>query len=109
MEFIICLSKWIMACGTICVVAFLILLSVPQCRLRSIGMQIMKWLMAAGLILLVVSPIDFLPDIVPVLGWADDLAYLFGAVCAARSASNEGKRRAELDCLPPEDAEQPSS
>ena len=105
MEVIISLCKWIMACGTIFMIAFFVLLGMPQSRLRSVGMQIVKWLTAAGLVLLVISPVDFIPDVIPLLGWGDDAAYLIGAFCAARSARKEGVMRAEPSCLPQEDGD----
>ena len=33
-------------------------------------------------ILYVVSPFDFLPDFIPMIGWADDLLVLILAICA---------------------------
>lgn len=32
-----------------------------------------KKLMAAGIILYIISPIDFIPDFIPVVGYADDV------------------------------------
>src|SRR5262245_43311629 len=88
--------KFVTGCVAFFWIAFAMLLALPQCRLRSIGLQIIKWLFAAGLMLLVASPIDVLPDVIPVLGWGDDLAYVVGAICAARSAMNEGRTRSRV-------------
>jgi len=80
-------------CGTFFFVAMLVLLAMPQSRLRSVGMELAKWVMVAGLLLMVPSPIDVLPDVVPGVGWLDDIGYILGAICAANSAMEERKRR----------------
>ncbi|MCB9386188.1 MAG: DUF1232 domain-containing protein [Bryobacterales bacterium] len=43
-------------------------------------------MIAAGLFLLTISPIDLIPDVVPVLGWMDDIGYIVGAIAAIRAA-----------------------
>ena len=91
------LVKVLAGCGTVLFIAMLVLLSLPQCRLRSVGVELMKWLTAAGLVFLTVSPIDVIPDVVPLLGWGDDLGYLLGAFTTARSAMSERRRRVEMD------------
>lgn len=82
--------------SVLCVPVLLILLALPQCRLRWVGMCMLKWLAVAGLVLLTLSPVDFIPDVIP-LGLADDAAYIVGAVMAARSALKDGRRAALPD------------
>ncbi len=82
-----------MLCGTVLTIAFLILMALPQSKLRSVGMEIGKWIMAALCAILVISPIDIIPDVIPVLGWGDDIGYVVAAVAAARSAWKERQER----------------
>lgn len=81
-------------CGTVFFVATAVLLSLPQSKLRSVGMEMSKWALVCGLLLMVPSPVDVLPDVVPGIGWLDDIGYILGAIGAAKGAMNERKRRA---------------
>lgn len=91
--------KVFVLCGTMFFIATTVLLALPKSRLRSVGLEMSKWAMAAGLLLLVPSPVDVLPDVVPGLGWLDDLGYLVAAGCAAKSAMGERRRRTMLEEL----------
>jgi uncharacterized membrane protein YkvA (DUF1232 family) len=91
--------KVFVTCGTVFFVVMLVLLSLPQSRLRCAGLEMAKWALACGLLLLLPSPIDVVPDVVPVLGWADDLAYVVGALGAVKGALNERKKRAYLEAV----------
>jgi hypothetical protein len=42
---------------------------------RALGWAVAAW---AGAALWVLSPVDVVPDVLPVLGWLDDLAVLVG-------------------------------
>lgn len=81
-------------CGTVFFVATAVLMSLPQSKLRSVGMEMSKWALVCGLLLMVPSPVDVLPDVVPGVGWLDDFGYIIGAIGAAKGAMNERKRRA---------------
>lgn len=87
------LLKIVAVCGTVLFLAFMVLLSLPQCRLRAVGVECSKWALAVGLALLVPSPVDVIPDVVPGIGWLDDVGYIAGAVCAAKSALNDRRKR----------------
>lgn len=75
-------------CGTILFLTLLVLLSLPQSKLRAVGLEMTKWTVVAGLALLVVSPLDLLPGL-PI----DDLAYIAGAIATGRSALGERRKR----------------
>lgn len=81
-------------CGTVFFIATAVLLSLPQSKLRSVGMEMSKWALVCGLLLMVPSPVDVLPDVVPGIGWLDDIGYILGAIAAAKGAMSERKRRA---------------
>lgn len=91
--------KMIVVCGTVFFITMTVLLALPQSKLRSMGLEMSKWALACGLLLLVPSPVDVIPDVVPGLGWADDIGYVVAAGFAAKSALGERKRRTLLEEL----------
>lgn len=91
------LLKVIFLCGTVFFIAMLVLLALPQSRLRSVGLECAKWLLTGGLLLLTISPLDVIPDVVPIIGWGDDIAYVIGAICTAKSALKERRERALME------------
>lgn len=91
--------KTFAVCGTVFFVTMLVLLALPKSQLRSIGLQMLKYGLAAGLVILVPSPVDLLPDVVPGICHLDDIGYLIGAYAAVKSARADGKQRAfEQSC-----------
>lgn len=69
--------------------AFLVLLALPQSKLKEVVMPFVGWAVAALSVGYIISPIDIFPDFVPVLGWGDDLVALavgIGAICTAINA-----------------------
>src|SRR5262245_20451356 len=85
--------------GTAFFTALLVLLSLPKSRLRSVGLELSKYAAAGACVALVPSPIDVLPDPVPVIRWVDDIGYIVGAVMAVRSALGDRKQRLfEVTC-----------
>ena len=97
--------------GTIgVVVMFLVLLALPKSRLSALLLRMYGWLMSAatvGLVLYILSPLDVLPDLIPLLGQVDDVASvvvaLFTGVTAFFSLW-EGQRIQESL---PEDTDRP--
>lgn len=89
--------KMLVGAGTLLFIVMLILLSMPQSKLRLVGMELCKYAMCVAFVLMIPSPIDVLPDAVPVIGWLDDIGYIFGAVAAFKSAGGDRTRRKRLD------------
>lgn len=74
----------IVCCGTVLGLAFMIVLSLPQCAMRDICKSV---LIAIGCLLYVVSPIDLLPaGLLGPLGAVDDLGALFVGIEQIRKA-----------------------
>lgn len=68
---------------------FLILLALPQSRLRYYVLRILAivfFTVAVLLGLYILSPMDIVPDVIPVLGQLDDIVALVGVVMSAISA-----------------------
>ncbi len=80
----------ISCCGCFGLLAlFLILLALPQSRLRYYVLRILAVVFFTVAILLglyILSPMDIVPDVIPVLGQLDDIAALVGVVLSAISA-----------------------
>lgn len=68
---------------------FLILLALPQSRLRYYVLRILAivfFTVAVLLGLYILSPMDIVPDVIPVLGQLDDIVAVVGVVMSAISA-----------------------
>lgn len=86
-------------CGSAVFAVAMTLLALPNSRLRLVGSECLKYAGAAALLVLAPSPVDFVPDVVPLLGWVDDLGYLFGAGLAVKSGlSDRRQRQFEVAC-----------
>jgi uncharacterized membrane protein YkvA (DUF1232 family) len=84
--------------GGILFALFLVLLAIPKCPLRSYLLELMGYAGAATSALGVVSPIDVIPDFIPVLGWLDDLAYVpIGLLCLAFAVYQHVSRQEEAE------------
>ena len=92
--------KVFLVCGTIYFVLVTVLLALPHSKLRMVGVEMSKWALVMGFLLLIVSPIDLLPD--PI--YLDDIGYLIGAICSAKGALNERNRRKVFDDIEFEEA-----
>lgn len=89
--------KMLIACGTIVFLTMLILLALPQSKLRLVGLELTKWAMALGLLVMIPGPLDVLPDVLPPVTYIDDLGYLVAAIAAIKSARADGRKRKLMD------------
>ncbi len=87
----------ICVCITLLSFSTMVLLALPKSKLRSCVLEALKYVMAAGFALLILSPIDIVPDVIPVLGQLDDLGYFAGALTAVASAVKERRARRLLE------------
>src|SRR5919201_1474856 len=53
----------------------LVLLAIPQTRFKSTLTELLAWFGFLGASGLVASPVDLIPDFLPVIGWFDDIGY----------------------------------
>jgi hypothetical protein len=75
-------------CGLLAL--FMILLALPQSRLRYYvlrGLAIVFFTITGLLALYILSPLDALPDVIPVLGQIDDGGALVGAIITGLSSA----------------------
>jgi uncharacterized membrane protein YkvA (DUF1232 family) len=76
---------------------FMVLLSLPASRLRSFVLEITGWGTAAASAIYVISPFDFLPDFIPVLGWGDDVMAVLSALGSIALALMMRRQRAKIE------------
>ena len=71
-------------CGTALGLAFMILLSLPQSRMRAVCLEIVSWLLAIFCGIYCLSPFDILPEaLMGPFGLLDDGGALIGGIAAA--------------------------
>jgi uncharacterized membrane protein YkvA (DUF1232 family) len=77
-------SKWILVCFTGTVIIFLILLSIPNSKLKGIALKVFSkilYVFTTLTLFYVISPVDLIPEVIPLLGQVDDaLALVLGVV-----------------------------
>ena len=77
----------------------LVLLAIPQTRFKSTLTECLAWLGFVGASGLVVSPLDLIPDVIPVIGWADDAGYVLLALACASLGWKQRQRRRTADAV----------
>lgn len=84
--------KVVIECGTVLLIVMMVLLSLPACKLRAVGLELTKYAIVVGLVILVFSPLDLLPGLP-----FDDALYVIGAIMAGRSALKSRETRLLYD------------
>jgi uncharacterized protein DUF1232 len=71
----------------------LVLLTIPQTRFKSTLTEFLAWCGFLGASGLIVSPVDLIPDILPVVGWTDDVGYVLLALVCGYIGWTQRRRR----------------
>ena len=88
----------VIAIGGFALIALvLVLLAIPQTRFKSTLTECLAWLGFVGASGLVVSPLDLIPDVIPVIGWADDAGYVLLALACAYLGWKQRQHRLTTD------------
>jgi uncharacterized membrane protein YkvA (DUF1232 family) len=88
----------VIAIGGFALIALvLVLLAIPQTRFKSTLTEFLAWLGFVGASGLVVSPLDLIPDVIPVIGWADDAGYVLLALACAYLGWKQRQHRLTTD------------
>lgn len=91
------LFRLIVVGGFLITMTFLILLALPQCRLREILMPFVAWGFVALCAAYAISPVDILPEIVlGPFGLVDDLGAVVAGVGTAISTIQAQKRKSHV-------------
>jgi uncharacterized membrane protein YkvA (DUF1232 family) len=96
------LLRLLVVVGGLIVVTFLVLLSLPQCKLREILMPFVAWGFVVLCAAYAISPVDIMPEIaLGPFGLVDDLAAVVMGIGTARAAI-QAKRQKQAGYIDPE-------
>lgn len=85
-------------CGTMLGIAFMVALSLPQSRMRSVVVEICSWAAVVFCGVYAISPIDVVPEVLlGPLGLIDDLGALFLGWQAFRAAKQTRLERQGME------------
>lgn len=86
--------------GFVLLALLAVLLSLPESKLRTFylelfgrAVEVFGWGAAAVSTASVISPIDLIPDVIPILGWGDDVIAVIGGITAGSIAYFARQRR----------------
>ena len=83
-------------CGTVLLLALMVLVAIPQSRLRDVLLQVVGWLFAGGCAAYVLSPVDAAPEVIlGPFGLVDDLMALIMGIISAVAAWQVRRRAAK--------------
>ena len=93
-QFFQILQLLLLLCGTVLGIVFVILLALPQSKLRDVLMPIVGWTMALFCGAYCLSPFDICPEaFLGPFGLVDDVGALVTGIAAARTAMAASKSR----------------
>ena len=88
------LLELVVIAGTLVVITFLVLLALPQCKLRQLLMPFVAWGFVVLCALYAISPVDALPEIVlGPFGIVDDVAAVVAGVGTAMATIRAQRRK----------------
>lgn len=97
MSTLVGLIEFLLACGTLVIITFLVTLALPESPTRRFAVQCAGWLVAAFAGLYVVIPCDLAPEILlGPAGCFDDLAVGIFGIAAAYAARKAGQGTKEV-------------
>lgn len=92
MQSILGTIQTLIMCGTILAIAFVVLLSLPQSKLRAFLLPIASWGVAIFCGIYCISPVDIMPEVVlGPFGLIDDVGAVVAGIAAARTAMTSDK------------------
>ena len=95
MELLAGVLKVGLVCGTFLVTLWVIAMSMPKSRLRSVMTELTSWAFLVFCVCWGISPIDAIPDVFFPIGFADDLGAVFLGYQSYQSAMQARRERQE--------------
>lgn len=87
MQSILGTIQMLVLCGTVLAIAFVVLLSMPQSKLRAFLLPICGWCVAIFCGVYAISPVDIVPEVaLGPFGLIDDIGAVVAGISAARTA-----------------------
>lgn len=75
-----------------------ILLALPKSKFRSFALEAMGWTGGGASLLWIASPIDLIPEFIPIAGELDDVGYIIsGIICAITIYMQRKNRQRDFD------------
>jgi Protein of unknown function (DUF1232) len=78
--------KLLMTIGGCLTGLLLLLLALPASKLRDFLLPIIAWSFSLICGILVISPVDVIPDFIPIVGWIDDMGLAVAGIGSAVAA-----------------------